>query len=314
MYVPGISGGGNVVDVLYRVDLVSEAIEKVNLNLPEGYEVHRPTFSPIDTRIVLHITPAGQDSYVATYDPEVGVFSKRTFTGHRRDADWSPDGTWLYYDNLLGGIIESQVYRRRSDGSGTEEKVLDNSSNPALSPDGKWLAIAMSPSDDPFKNLVVHDQETGTLVAIDTVGDTQHPEFSPDSRFVVYASNRGNVGWRIAVRTIADEGYFVVSDMTGQDPKWSSDGKFIYFSVDGEGIYRVPVSTRPSFAVLGVPERIISLKEVAIFFDINQDGTQLVIASARVPRFAQQGVEEEKESTLVWWQNWAQTLTLDGDR
>ena len=53
---------------------------------------------------------------------------------------WSPDGKWIAYASLRDG--HSNLYRKRSDGSGAEEVLLENDQADTVedwSPDGKYL-------------------------------------------------------------------------------------------------------------------------------------------------------------------------------
>jgi len=94
-------------------------------------------------------------------------------------------------------------------------------------------------------------------------------------------------------------------------PKWAPDGKSIYFIVSNDGIYQVPVTTDPIFRVLGEPVKIVSVTTGpgSEWFDISPDGNTLAITSTEV------GIDtretQKTYTTLMWWQNWAQSLEKD---
>ena len=80
----------------------------------------------------------------------------------------------------------------------------------------------------------------------------QQAQFSPDGRFVAYGSDQSGT-WEIYVQPFpnASDGKWMVSSGGGVEPRWSRDGKeLFYFS--GQTLMAVPVSLRPTFST-GAP-------------------------------------------------------------
>ena len=76
----------------------------------------------------------------------------------------------------------------------------------------------------------------------------QQAQFSPDGRFVAYGSDQAGT-WEIFVQPFpnAAEGKWMVSNGGGAEPRWSRDGKeLFYFS--GQTLMAVPISLRPTFS------------------------------------------------------------------
>ena len=115
--------------------------------------------------------------------------------------------------------------------------------------------------------------------------------------------------WGVVVKPITGTAYGPIGHPQAVLPKWAPDGKSLYFMVWGDGIYRVPVTTEPIFRVLGEAERVVQVRgrgRINEWFDISPDGNTLAITATSIG--AETPSEQKNYSTLVWWQNWAQTL------
>ncbi len=134
-----------------------------------------------------------------------------------------------------------------------------------------------------------------------------HGAISPDGRYVAYLT-LATGEQRIAVRPIEGTAYWVVADVNSNRPRWSPDGRFIYFSSPGQGIFRIAISMEGGFRTIGEPERVATTYGDADF-DVAPDGGSLVIAGAGVSREG----SGQSGATIGWWQNWVQSLPEDSD-
>jgi serine/threonine protein kinase len=270
----------------------------VSLNLSTNDEIIRPSFSPSGDEVAFEVLPAnGGERFIAVYDVERSVMSQRTFSGVRRYPRWSSDGAWLYYHDE-----ERRVHRRRADGSGEEETVIESAVMPDLSADGRWLVVSRF-AEGESTDLLAMDLETGASAVLDSSDGSQlQASISPSSRYVAFRTFASGEE-RIAVRPMEGTAYWIVSDMNANRPRWSSDERFIYFLSPGLGIYRIEVSTSNGFRTVGEPERVATAYGDA-FFDVDPSGTTLVVTGTGVS--LQEG--EGAGATLGWWQNWVQSL------
>ena len=58
--------------------------------------------------------------------------------------------------------------------------------------------------------------------------DASAPTFSPDGRFIAYASPASGIR-NVFVRSTRGEGKWQVSSEPGGDPKWSGDGRELFY-------------------------------------------------------------------------------------
>jgi Tol biopolymer transport system component len=86
-------------------------------------------------------------------------------------------------------------------------------------------------------------------------GRQQQARFSPDGRFVAFGSDQSGA-FEIYVQPFPDatKGKWMVSTGGGTEPRWSRDGKeLFYFS--GQALMAVPVSLSPIFSY-GTPVKL----------------------------------------------------------
>ena len=123
--------------------------------------------------------------------------------------DWSSDGRWVIFSTLKSGTTSATTCGSFPWTSGTDRK--------------------------PVPYLVAPAKQ-------------QQAQFSPDGRFVAYGSDQSGT-WEIYVQPFpnASDGKWMVSSGGGVEPRWSRDGKeLFYFS--GQTLMAVPVNVRPTFS------------------------------------------------------------------
>ncbi len=165
--------------------------------------------------------------------------------------------------------------------------------------DGKFLlySVAMDGRRSFFPNAS-HDLWVLPLTPVNPSGNQPQPylntefnetqgRFSPDSRFVAYASNESG-RYEIYVQPFptASDGKTPISTSGGISPRWRADGKELYYISADSKMMEVEVSTNPTFKA-GTPR---SLFPAPIWgggtfhnvtrYDVTADGKRFLINSA----------------------------------
>ena len=213
---------------------------------------------------------------------------------------WSPDGKQLLF--TLGG--KNSVYSKLADGSGSQEFVADLGEilvNPwDWSRDGKYVLVRK------LNELwYLSWPERTVKPLLQAKWTVRNAQFSPDGRWVAYASNEtGNMEIYVSPFPAANSKW-QVSTAGGQEPKWRQDGKELFY-VSPEGkMMSVEVKTGASFEN-GSPvalfqthrRRPISVLDV-FSYDVSSDGRRFLIATK---------VDEGPAAPLSIFLNWASEM------
>src|SRR3984957_9139683 len=232
---------------LYRLDLPSERIEEVPLNLPDDGLRTRPHVANVKSEIRA-VDPANQMDFALAPNGKRTLFSARgdifsvpTENGATRnltgtpgaDEDhpaWSPDGRTIAYTTDAGGAQQIAV----RPATGGPEKILTSFADgyfygPIFSPDGKLLAF----SDGSHRLWTVGvDGGKPKQVAQDKLSEIHDQVFSPDGRWLAFSLSalgrkRDLVLYELAKDKLTRLG---TGGEIDSNPAWSSDGKYLYFT------------------------------------------------------------------------------------
>jgi serine/threonine-protein kinase len=184
---------------------------------------------------------------------EHGPFTRLTFSGGDRRPAWSADGRLLAFvrDTAGSGV----VVVKSADGSGRERTAvrLDRQiQEVAWSRDGQWLIVRTDNGGTGAGDiLAARASGDGAPVPLVASPFTEiEPALSPDGRWLAYVSNESGTN-EIFVRPFpgAAAARFQVSNGGGDEPRWSSDGRELFFIDARDRLVAAQVRTSGGFAV-----------------------------------------------------------------
>jgi eukaryotic-like serine/threonine-protein kinase len=245
-----------------------------------------PRISPDGKRVALDIAdPQTGNMDVWIYEMAGGIGTRLT-SDPAIDSDpvWSPDGRRVSFTSLRKG--QPDLYQRSSNGAGNEEEILvsDRSKYPCdWSPDGRLMLYRAMDADSNMELWAVPVGADKTPIPFIkmTFGVTQG-QFSPDGRWVAYASNESGK-WEIYVAAFPGPGgNWRVSSAGGSEPRWRRDGKELFYLAPDAKLMAVEVkggavfeagTARPLFQT----HRREHIASTDMFsYDIGPDGRFLV--------------------------------------
>lgn len=220
---------------------------------------NQPVFSPDLTRMAVikpDLEKETNDLWVI--DIASGRSRQITSSKPREGANspaWSPDGNYVGYIALRDGYFG--LYRKPSNGEGTEELLYKNSAPMTLtdwSQDGQYLTyFSTDLSGGGLYAVPVNTQgERKAIEVLRTKWQMQGPRLSPDSKYMSYTSNASG---RAEVYVIPFDpnatpgatpaaGPWQVSDQGGTGMVfWRRDGKELYYLAADRGIMSVQVDS-----------------------------------------------------------------------
>jgi serine/threonine-protein kinase len=232
-------------------------------------------FSPDGQRVALEISDhqGGTDLWI--YDVLRDDLSRLTFEpGWEDDPVWSADGRKVAFssDREAGG-----VFWKRADGSGPVERLVGTGMElcwpSSWSPDGKRLAFVQQQLDT-RKDIWIHSTEKpeAPQVFLATRFNERSPVFSPDGRWIAYQSDQTGHA-EIYVRPYPGPGpSWKVSTGSGHQPRWSSDGRRIFFR-EGSRAMVALVQEGPEFST-SLPE--VLFDGLGGNWDVSPDGAYFI--------------------------------------
>ena len=195
----------------------------------------------------------GDVSSIWVWSHERQTLSRLTFEPGTHEAPlWSPDGKSIVYTTCQSGC---GLYLRRADGTGSPEAILnvkDTAQRAQVfasgwTPDGRLLfeELRLGGSWD-VKSVALSGSREEAALLSDTPYREGAATVSPDGRWLAYVSNESGAP-KVYVRTFPDTnaGKWQVSADFATTPKWSADGRSLYF-VDS------PKQSDPAVAVVDV--------------------------------------------------------------
>jgi eukaryotic-like serine/threonine-protein kinase len=184
-----------------------------------------------------------------------GPLTRLTFGGRDRRPAWSPDGQTVAFirDTLTTGIIAGH----RADGTGANRVLVRLPQQPqevTWTRDGAWLLIRTD-NAGPGAGDLVGVRTSGDTTPVTLVGSAfteLHPEVSPDGRWLAYTSNESG-RLEVYVRPFpgTSGGLTQVSIGGGAQPRWSLDGRELFYIGPRNALMAAQVRAAPAFEVTG---------------------------------------------------------------
>jgi len=226
---------------------------------------------------------------------------------------WSPDGSRVVYSARPSTLNQSTLYAKAANGAGAPEKVLSDGAAKfptSWSPDGRFiLYTALDPGRPASAIWIVPlagDRKPFPLN--DSVFPEQAGQFSPDGRWIAYQSLSSGrfeiyvVPFRPTDGTKA--GKWQVSTAGGSYPRWSPDGKELFYLSIGQdpAIMAATVNADGAEFRVGDVRRLFPMRSGGLRspYAVAPDGKRFLVNVVQTP--------ESKAEPITVVMNWAAGL------
>jgi Tol biopolymer transport system component len=258
-----------------------------------------PSLSPDGRRLAISYTDptAASKPDIWVYDLARNVKTRITSApGINADAFWSPDNQHVCFVSNRSGAF--RLYEQAADGTGTATPIVGSTEADAAeffgswSADGRYLAfqravgsriqsnygpasgeiwgVAMSGDRKPFPVV-----QNGQFAAI-------QPALSPDAKWLAYVSDESGRSEVYVVPFPHGTGKFLVSSGGGIWPRWSRDGKELWYR-QGDRMMAAEIIAKDGTLTIGKAQQLFQADPapggLGPMYDVSADGRKFVIAS-----------------------------------
>ncbi len=246
----------------------------------------------------------GGGSNVWILDLRRGIKTRLTFDPYVKSFPlWSPDGTRVVFSSNRSG--QFHIYQKASNGVGEEELLFDSGAEERVeswSPDGKYLAYLRRGTDKPGAAdiwILPLSARRKPFPFIEGEFDKAFPSFSPDGRWVAYASNESG-RFEIYVAPFPNaKGKWQISTSGGTFPRWSGDGNELFYLGPDNRLRATGIIGRKSSLGVGSTQVLFAVQAApppASPFDVSADGKRFLINTVA----ATQGGSEPITLVINW--------------
>lgn len=310
-----ISDNGTLVYLPGAVEGESRKIVKIDMKgtttiIDSGSHPYiEPKLSPDNTKIAV-VVRDGEDFDIWIFDIRNQTMNKLTFGGLNRTPLWSPDGKMIaFFKRTRDG--KSGIFVKPADGSGEEKEIYDGKNIRTYlnywSRDGKFLIIDHLTQNAQSDLLVI--PLTGNEMPwkyLSTPKDEYEGVLSPNGKWIAYLADENN-SYQIFVRSFPEkEGKWQISTDVADEPRWSHDGKTLFYRKSSQ-MMSVPVTTTTTFSA-GTPSVLIKNfptqnVDSGISYDITSDDKYFITTQPA------KGISYKNISVVL---NWTEEISRMG--
>ncbi|HTI39785.1 MAG TPA: protein kinase [Vicinamibacterales bacterium] len=250
-----------------------------------------------DGREVVNSIENGQGTDIWILDVARGALTRLTTDGASDRPIWTPDGREIAFASSAGGHFGIDLVP--ADGSGKPRRLLETRTHPdpdSFTPDGKTLLFDEQVNLSPvqiYQTTVTGKGATDPIPIHQTTAIEKDGQVSPDGRWLAYQSNESGE-LAVYVQPFPGPGPKIrVSEDGGILPRWSPDGRELYYWVDLSQLMAVEMRN----GVPGPPALLFHTL-IGSTFDVAPGGD----------RFLQEMVLTPGGSTIATVTNWFEEL------
>ncbi len=270
-------------------------------------------FSPDGKRLAFDLREAGRND-VWVYELERDALTRLTFVGIENTKPiWTPDGQRIVYSSQEKGGA-TNLWWIRADGAGVPQRISESANAQFAGSwrrDGKVLAYVQLNSNNNWDIMTIPfegDEKTGwkpgePKLFFRGTSNVFGPAFSPDGRWLSYHSNESG-NYEVYVRPYSAPGVkWQVSSGGGILPKWSPNGKELFYRTLDDKImvvrYTGPADTfRADNPKPWSPGQFAELGPSNFNFDLFPDGKRFAVLKSQ---FTEKDAAASKITVVLNW-------------
>src|SRR5262245_59074681 len=309
VYRPGTGARRQLVSV----DRMGKVLETIGQ--PDENTLANPALAPDGQRVA--VTRLVQGNYdVWLMDRGRGVPSRFTFDAAQDQMPtWLSDGRRVVFASSRKGIWD--LFEKPANGATDEQLLLATVQDKApldRSPDGGMLLYAtQDPKTASDLWALPLTGQRKPFPVVQTSFDDIEGQFSPDGRWLAYASNESG-RYEIYIRSFTEtSGKSLVSTAGGMQPRWGRNGTELYYVAPDARLMAVPIHVASDRRTVeaGVPVALFPTRLASgvgvIAANFNARAQYVVAADGRFVMIV--SVDESAAPPITIVHNWTAALT-----
>jgi Tol biopolymer transport system component len=225
---------------------------------------------------------------------------------------WSPDGSRIAFSSNRRG--HADLYQKSASGTGSEELLLESNVSKyasSWSSDGQFLLYhTLDPKSKRDLWILPLSGDRKPFPFLQTEFDERQGRFSPDGRWIAYASDESRRQEIYVAPFPGPGGKRQISTSGGQIPKWRGDGKEIFFLSPDDKLMAAEVNGASGTLEIGAvrvlfevhtlyPSKWNQRVQIHYVYDVTADGQRFLV---NIP------VEQKASAPITLVLNWTADL------
>jgi serine/threonine-protein kinase len=212
-----------------------------------------------DSRRAAGVIADSNSSDIWMADLATGALTRVTYGGINASPAWSADGERIFFATRGSGVFS--VASRSVTDRGPAQPIARADTHlfpSSVAADGRLAVTTTLPGGRTAVGLIPAGEGTQQVVILnDGPFDEGAPAFSPDGRWLALESDESG-RTEIVLRNLTDGRRVAVSTGGGSRPRWSADGRTVYFDA-GRRLMRAMVPQKPEVAFDRARARVLAV-------------------------------------------------------
>ena len=211
---------------------------------------------------------------------------------------WSPDGAQVAYTAQRSGS-RLRLYRRDSRGGVPEQPLSASAFDLYMydwSRDGRYVAYCeMNPQTKIDVWILPMGADARPYPLLHTAFNEDSPQFSPDVRWMAYVSDETGRSEVYVAGFPNATAKWQISTQGGSMPRWSSDGKELFYVAADGHLMSVPITSGGPLLQWSAPHRLFLMPALGASYDVAPGGEKFLVLTP---------TEDFKPNELTVLMNW----------
>jgi Tol biopolymer transport system component/DNA-binding winged helix-turn-helix (wHTH) protein len=192
---------------------------------------------------------------------------------------WSPDGSRVAYSAERGERLA--IFLRDAGGITQEQRLTSSTFDNYLydwSSDGKYLAYCEMNPQTKIDVWILPMKDRKPFPLFQTPFNEDTPRFSPDVRWIAYVSDETGRNEVYVTSFPRLGGKWQISTNGGSDPRWSRDGRELFYIAADSRLMSVRLKTGPSRFEWSAPQSLFSMPLPGTAYDVAPAGDRFLVS------------------------------------